>query len=68
MISTREAAREGIHSQQLTRLVAQGALERIGRGQYQVAERAVTEHHGLVVVARAVPRGVMRPYVEAVVS
>lgn len=59
VVSRREAAREGIHSQQFTRLVAEGALERVARGQYQVAERAATEHHGLVVVARAVPRGVI---------
>jgi predicted transcriptional regulator of viral defense system len=59
VLTTREAARAGIHSQQLTRLVAEGALERIARGQYQVAERPVTEHHGLAIVARAVPRGVI---------
>lgn len=59
VLTTREAARAGIHSQQLTRLVAEGALERIARGQYQIAERSVTEHHGLAIVARAVPRGVI---------
>ena len=59
VITSREASRAGIHSQQLTRLVAEGALERIARGQYQVAERPVTEHHGLAIVARAVPRGVI---------
>ena len=59
VVTTREAARAGIHTQQLTRLVKKGILERIARGQYQLAERSVTEHHGLVVVARAVPRGVI---------
>ena len=59
VITTRETARSGIHSQQLTRLVADGVLERVARGQYQLAERPVTEHHGLAVVARAVPRGVI---------
>jgi predicted transcriptional regulator of viral defense system len=59
VITTRETASAGIHSQQLTRLVADGVLERIARGHYQLAERPVTEHHGLAVVARAVPRGVI---------
>jgi predicted transcriptional regulator of viral defense system len=59
VITTRETTRAGIHSQQLTRLVADGVLERIARGHYQLAERTVTEHHGLAVVARAVPRGVI---------
>ena len=59
VITARTAARAGIHSQQLTRLTAEGVLERIARGQYQLAERPVTEHHGLVVVTRAVPRGVI---------
>ncbi len=53
------AQRAGIHSQQLTRLVADGVLERIARGQYRLAERPVTEHHALAVAARAVPRGVI---------
>jgi len=59
VITTRETTRAGIHSQQLTRLVADGVLERIARGHYQLAERPVTEHHGLAVVARTVPRGVI---------
>jgi len=59
VISTRETARAGIHSQQLTRLVADGVLERVARGHYRPAGRPVTEHHGLAVVARAVPRGVI---------
>ncbi|OGW54578.1 MAG: transcriptional regulator [Nitrospirae bacterium RBG_19FT_COMBO_55_12] len=54
-----EAAREGIHSQILTRLVRQGAVERIARGQYRYPEQAVTEHHSLAVIARAVPHGVI---------
>jgi predicted transcriptional regulator of viral defense system len=39
--------------------VAGGILARIARGQYRLAERPVTENHGLVVVARAAPRGVV---------
>ena len=59
VITARAAARAGIHSQQLTRLVAKGVLARIARGQYQLADRPVTEHHGLAVAARAAPRGVI---------
>ncbi len=54
-----EATREGIHSQILTRLVREGAVERIARGQYRLPEQPVTEHHSLAVVARAVPHGVV---------
>lgn len=54
-----EAAREGIHSQILTRLVRAGAIERITRGQYRYSEQPVTEHHSLALVARAVPHGVI---------
>jgi predicted transcriptional regulator of viral defense system len=59
VITTRETAGAGIHSQHLTRLVADGVLERVARGHYQLAERPVTEHHGLAVVARTVPKGVI---------
>jgi len=59
VITAREVVRAGIHSQQLTRLVAEKVLERVARGQYRLAGRLVTEHHGLAVVARAVPKGVI---------
>ncbi len=51
--------RAGIHTDALTRLVRAGQLERIARGQYRLPERPITEHHGLAVAARAVPRGVV---------
>ena len=59
VITAAEAARAGIHSQHLTRLVAEGVLERITRGHYRLAGRPITEHHALVVAARAVPHGVI---------
>lgn len=59
VITAGEAARAGIHSQTLTRLVAEGKLERVARGQYRLPDRSITEHHGLSVVARAVPLGVI---------
>lgn len=59
VITAGDVARAGIHSQQLTRLVAEGAFERITRGRYRLANSPVTEHHGLAVVAGAVPGGVI---------
>ena len=50
-------ATAGIHRQVLTRLVASGHLERVSRGVYRLPDRSITEHHGLAVVAAAVPHG-----------
>jgi predicted transcriptional regulator of viral defense system len=54
-----DAARLGLHTQVLTRLVAEGALERVGRGRYRSPGADVTEHHGLALTAAAVPRGIV---------
>lgn len=58
-VSTREVVGVGIHTQNLSRLVEEGVLERIARGQYRLAEAPVTEHHGLAIAAAAVPKGVV---------
>lgn len=52
-------AQAGFHTQQLTRLVADGTLERITRGRYFLAGAEVTEHHELVLAAAAAPAGVI---------
>jgi predicted transcriptional regulator of viral defense system len=59
VITAREAIRLGIHSQLLTRLVRQGDLERMARGQYRLPDHPITEHHTLTIVSRAVPNGVI---------
>lgn len=59
VLHTREVVKAGIHRQALSRLVREGALERLGRGRYRPPEREVTEHHGLVLAASAVPHGVV---------
>ena len=59
VITASDVARAGIHSQQITRLVADGTLERITRGTYRLVERPITEHHGFVVATRVVPHGVI---------
>jgi predicted transcriptional regulator of viral defense system len=58
-LTAAEVTRAGIHSQHLTRLIADRTLERISRGRYRLAGRAITEHHGLAMAAAAAPRGVI---------
>lgn len=58
-LRTRELAEHGIHRQVLSRLVAAGRLERVGRGLYRTPTGQVTEHHGLALANAAVPRGVI---------
>src|SRR5436309_10317767 len=57
-LATRDVVAAGIHRQNLSRLVRAGALERVTRGQYRLPSTPVTEHHGLALVAAAVPQGV----------
>lgn len=59
IISAAEVREAGIHSQQLTRLVEAGLLQRTARGQYRFADAPLSEHHGVVLASRAVPRGVI---------
>lgn len=58
-VDARTVARAGIHAQELTRLVADGSLERVARGRYRFAQAEITEHHGLVLAAVAAPAGVI---------
>ena len=58
-LTAREVSEAGIHSHQLTRLVADGTLERIARGHYRLADADVTEHHGLALAAAAAPSAVI---------
>jgi len=58
-LSTGEVTTAGIHTEQLTRLVADGTLERVVRGRYRLAAADVGEHHGLVLASLAAPAGVI---------
>jgi len=58
-LSARETTRLGIHSQQLSRLVAEGRLQRINRGQYRSPDYPITEHYSLAVMAKALPNAVI---------
>jgi len=59
IVRSAEVETLGIHTQVLTRLVAEGALERVGPGRYRSPVARVTEHHGLALTAAAAPRGVV---------
>lgn len=58
-LTAQAVSRAGIHTQELTRLVADDVLERVGRGRYRLAGAEITEHHGLVRAAAAAPGGVI---------
>lgn len=58
-ITRREVAEAGIHTHTLSRLVRAGALERVARGRYRLPDAPITEQHGLVLVAAAVPKAVI---------
>jgi len=59
ILRSADVERLGIHTQVLTRLVAEGALERVGPGRYRSPAARITENHGLALTAAAVPRGVV---------
>jgi predicted transcriptional regulator of viral defense system len=58
-LTAHEARAAGIHPQVLTRLVSDGTLVRVARGQYRLPNAPVTEHHALALAAVAVPEGVV---------
>ncbi len=58
-VTPRELADQGIHRQVLTRLVADGQIERVARGVYRLPEQPITENHGLALATAAVPQGVI---------
>lgn len=59
VVLARDVLRNGIHTQTLTRLVAKGQLERVGRGVYRRPDADITEHHSLVLASAAIPTGVV---------
>ncbi len=59
VFSAGDAARGGVHSQVLTRMVEEGRLERVARGRYRFPDAPLTENHNLALVASALPGGVV---------
>lgn len=55
LLRARDLAPLGVPRAVLSRLVAQGALVRVGRGVYAAADADVTPHHTLALVAARVP-------------
>lgn len=51
IIGASDAAALGIHRNWLSRLAAEGRLERVARGRYRLADGDVTEHHTLALVS-----------------
>ncbi len=59
LISAGDVEEMGIHTQALTRVVAEGVLERVAHGRYRLTDQPMTEHHNLALAAAAAPRGVI---------
>ena len=59
LLRARDLARAGLPTVALTRLVAAGRLERVGRGVYSLPNRAISENRSLAEVSIRVPRGVI---------
>lgn len=55
----RDAARLGVHSRQLRRLVDAGSVEKITRGLYRLADLEPTEHHTLAAVCARAPNAIV---------
>jgi len=56
---SRELAQLGVARTTLQRLESEGALKRVGRGLYRLADADITEFHDLAAAAARVPRGVI---------
>ena len=54
-----DALEVGVHPRTLRRLVAEGAVERLGRGLYRRADAEITEHHTLAAVCARVPGAII---------
>lgn len=59
LVRARDLIEQGLPTMVLSRLVAAGKLERIGRGVYSLQGRVPSEHRSLAEVALRVPRGVV---------
>ncbi len=59
LLTARQVEQARLHRQALTRLVRLGRLERVERGCYRLVGHPLSEHHGLVLAATTVPKGVV---------
>ncbi len=58
ILTAREIRKAGIHSQEITRALASGELNRIARGQYQWSEQTPSAHESLILASNAMPQAV----------
>ncbi len=59
VLRLKDLTTQGIHPEHLRRLYQQGALERVGRGLYRLADADVTEYATMVMVAKQFPHGII---------
>ena len=59
VVSAAEIHSLGIHHEYLRQMCTSGELLRVGRGLYSLPDADVTIHHGLILAAKVVPRGVI---------
>lgn len=59
IVSTKEVLSRGVHHEYLRQMCSSGRLVRVGRGLYSLPETDVTEHHSIVIAAKAIPKGVI---------
>lgn len=58
-VRTSEIVAAGLSNQAITRLVRQGALEKVGRGLYRLQDGPISEHHSLIHAIKGAPRAVI---------
>lgn len=58
-VSAADLLAQGVAREYLPRLAKKGLLERVARGLYNLPDADITEHHGLVLVCKQVPQGVI---------
>jgi predicted transcriptional regulator of viral defense system len=59
LITARKVAEFGYHTQVLSRMVRERALERVARGTYRTPHHTESEHHSLAIVASVAPKTVI---------
>lgn len=59
IIQVRDLRQKGIHPEYLRRLYEKGKLIKLARGQYMLPDTSISEHHSLVIVAKAIPNAVI---------
>lgn len=59
VVSMAEFRSQGIHYEYIRRMYHKGQIDRVGRGLYSLPDFDITTHHGLILAAKAIPKGVI---------